>query len=171
MIPYNLLRPGDIIGVENTFAPFDMTEKCTIRGGKYIFDNMTSCHITVAADKGKGVMCGIAMNWPHIQEENLEQYNHGKNGKHIVFIGRHPLIDFQEANDFLWTSLSKRINYDLWELLSFWGYDEWDSCRKLICSDLPREMLKKQMIHYPAEWDKKVSPWGWQIWPPLDQII
>lgn len=174
MIPYSLICPGDVIGVENTFNPFDMVEKTTIRGLRYIFDKNTACHIAIACDRGAGLLYGCAMDYPRINMENLTEYDHDKNGSHIVFIGRHPALDDPlvriNCNDWLLKTYATHRAYGVAKVLEFWGYKDPNYQKDWDCSDLPCELWKANNIQYPHAWDIKVAPFQEQIWTGLIHI-
>ena len=177
MIPYTLLRPCDIIGVTDTFTPFSIVERIKINGWKYAFASNKSTHITIACDRGAGLLYGCAMDFPKIDMEELHQYDHDKNGNHIVFVGRHPAFDNADlrmlGNQFLIDAHAAGIKYDIGELFDFFGYCGWDSTKEWICSDLPKELFKKCKAPFPSIWDERghpPSPWDWQIFPDLTHI-
>jgi hypothetical protein len=168
------LQPGDIVGITD-LSWFACVERTTINGLGNVFNQMLSTHIAVVCDRGSGLLYFCEMMYPTIQMNNLQEYDHLKPMEHITFVGRHPALAADggkrmACNDFLIESHAHLVKYDLLELLKFWDMPVPDDPKKIICSDLPRNMLRAVGLPYPMAWDVKCSPYDWQVWNTLIHV-
>ena len=151
---YKYLRPGMCIGVTKLISPLGAIIRATTAGFINTFNPQIASHIVCVAES-KGLLYGVEMNYPKIRRVDLNDLDP------VVFVGYHPDLDQSEANDWLWESHARRIKYGILEVLEFWGLPT-DQPKRMICSELYKEMLKAQGLIYPKEWDVKVSPYDIQ---------
>lgn len=163
-INHSAIRTGDVIGTEDTLHPMSMTTRVTCGGASALFSTRISTHIVVACES-HGLMYGMEMGPRKIRMVDLREYENGRFGNHIVFVGRH--VDMTPDKAFMaWSWLhdahAKSIKYDHVELLKFLNLPVTDDPDRLICSGLPRELFRAQRLRYDPAFDVKVSPLNWQ---------
>jgi hypothetical protein len=165
-IDYSKLRPGMIIGTTD-MSPFAITTRITNAGIKNAFNPNVCTHIAIVC-KEHDLFYLMEMALPKIREADCHKYEHGQFGNHIVFAAMPFDIDDytlqEKANDFLLESHRIGVKYDIKELFKFWGFHTYNDKKKLICSDLARNMMWQLNIKYPLEWDSIVSPWDEQVY-------
>ena len=171
-IDYSALRAGDVIGTADTLHAMSCVTRLTCGGLRGLFSVGVSSHCLVACESG-GLMYGMEMGPEKIRMVDLREYEHGRMGNHIVFVGRHVDMTAELGRLAAWwlhDSHAKAIKYDFVELLKFWNVPVKDSKRRWICSDLPREMFRALSLRYDPAFETRVSPYDWQRCAELEHI-
>jgi hypothetical protein len=164
-IDYSQLRPGDIIGTTNTFSALGLLARSTNAGFQRILDPSVASHVGVVCQE-HDLLYIMEMTGKGISQNDLNQYEHGPFGNHIVFVAR-PLRfgdvdgDVDKMNQWLLESHMRHVKYDWRGLCEFWGICN-DDRRRWICSELVREMLRACNVWYPHAWEVKASPFDVQ---------
>lgn len=158
---YPELCPGDIVGTTRLLSPFAIITRMTCAGVKNAFNPKIATHVRVIMGSTK-LLYALEMQWP--KKPNLHLVDLKGTEGETVFVKRSlPLYaKYQEVNDWLISSHSMSVRYDLKELLKFWNLAQDDSGKKWICSDLPREMFRHFGVPYDEKFNDKVSPYDWQ---------
>ena len=166
---YGVLLPGYIVGATDTLSSFGVITRITETGDiRNAFNPDISSHIFLIV-KEHDLLYGIEMALPKIRQCDLNEYEHGNLGDHAVFmanpfgesyIDNYDLQD--EVNNWILKCHALGIQYGLEELLKFWDIPVHTDPKKLICSDLARNMLKFFKVPYPSVWDTKDSPYDHQ---------
>jgi hypothetical protein len=161
---YSKFYPGLVLGTTD-MSPIAMAIRATTAGIQNIFNPNISTHV-LAVVKEHDLLYGIEMAPPRIREIDLNKYEHGPLLNHIVFAAH--FIEWDDyktqdkVNEWLLESHTKGIKYDIIELFKFWDDDIPDDPKKLICSDLIRNMMKFINIKIPIEWNKLCDPYDIQ---------
>jgi hypothetical protein len=162
---YDKFVPGMIIGTTNIFSPVGLPIRITTAGLHNAFNPRIATHIAIVC-KEHDLYYFMEMKLPKIHQSDCNEYEHGIFGDHVVFAALpFPADDYymQElANKFLLESHRIGIKYDIKELFKFWDMPVHNDKRKLICSDLSRNMCQYIGVSYPEEWDTLVSPYDEQ---------
>ena len=166
---YGALLPGFIVGTTSTFTLFGAITRMTERKSlTNVFDPNTASHIFLIT-REHDLLNGVEMAIPTIRQCDLNEYEHGNCGNHAVFVAN-PFGDTyyenyslqEEVNFWILKCHTIGIKYDWKELMKFWDMPVYDDPKKLICSDLARNMLKTFKVPYPSVWDTKDSPYDHQ---------
>jgi hypothetical protein len=171
-INYHAIRTGDVIGTADTLHAMSCVTRLTCGGLRGLFSTRVSSHIVVACES-HGLMYGMEMGHEKIRMVDLREYEHGRMGNHIVFVGRHidlPVGLENAVEKWLHRSHELAIKYDHLELLKFLDIPVKDCDHTWICSDLPREMFRHFQLQYPARFNSRVSPYDWQRSDVLNHI-
>lgn len=185
IIDYGKLKPGMIVGTTDTLHPMGIVTRATevtqsvdsvLQGLSNALNPDVASHIFCIVEEHE-LLYGVGMKWPKVSMEDICDYQHGPLGNHIVFVADpvpravkyspliHDEVDEEELrirlNKWLLECHKRSIKYDLDGLLAFWHIAK-DDPRKLICSELAREMLYWHNMYFPSSWMIKVSPFDIQ---------
>lgn len=177
---YGNLLPGYIVGTTNLLTSFGSVIRATEAGVKNIMNPNISSHVFLIV-KEHDLLYGVEMAVPKIRMCDLNKYEHGKFGNHAVFVANpfkiiDPEYDYnyymqENVNKWILKCHTIGIKYDIEELFKFWDIPVHGSGKKLICSELIRNMLRKFNITYPVWWDDKVSPLDIQKWARNENLF
>jgi hypothetical protein len=170
-IDYGKLLPGDIIGSTGSiFDPVSCLIRGTTAGIDHALDPTIASHVFVVC-KEHDLLYGMSMDLNGLSQDDLNTWEHGVFGDHIVFVARpfewdnYALQD--KINQWLLKSHEIGIKYDVLELLRWWGLPVYDDPKKIVCGDFTRIMLQTFGLAHPKEWDvdfRKSDPWDQQAY-------
>lgn len=169
-IDYGTLFPGCIIGTTNTFDPISAIIRGTEAGPLHAFDSTIASHV-FAVCKEHDLLYGMSMNLKGLSQDDLNEWDHGVFGNHIVFVARPFAWDDyamqDRINQWLLKSHEIGIKYDILELLRWWDLPVYDDPEKIVCGDFTRIMLQTFGLAHPKEWDadfRTSDPYDQQIY-------
>lgn len=165
---YGKLLPGMIVGTTDTFTTFGALTRATEAGIKNAMNTNISSHIALIV-KEHSLLYLVEMALPKIHEVDLNKYEHGDFGNHAVFcanpFGQDYIYNYdlqEKVNNWILQCHTIGIKYDIKELFLFWDVPVHNDPKKLICSDLARNMMDTFKLPVPKEWDKKCNPYDIQ---------
>ena len=157
--------PGMIIGTTDLLSPIGLPIRITTAGWQNALNPRIATHIAIVC-KEHDLFYFMEMALPKIREADCNEYEHGILGDHVVFAAMPFAADDlsmqNQANNFLLESHRIGIKYGTEELFKFWDIPVHPDKKKLICSELSRNMCRQLNIPYPKEWDTLVSPYDEQ---------
>jgi hypothetical protein len=161
---YSKLYPGVVLGTTD-MSPLGMIIRATTAGVQNTFNPNIATHV-LAVVKEHDLLYGMEMAEPKIREVDLTEYEHSDFGNHVVFAANFIKWDDyktqEKANAWLLKSHTLGIKYDFIELFRFWDAEIPDDPKKLICSDLIRNMMKYIGINIPIQWLQLCDPYDIQ---------
>lgn len=160
ILDYSKLVPGMVIGTTCLTSPLAAIIRFTTAGPRYVFSRLAASHIVIVV-REHDLYYGMEMTWPKIRQIDLCDID-----KYVVFYtADRTLTNYRmqdQCNEWLLKSHYIGVKYDWKELFKFWDMPVYDDPKRLICSDLYREMCRCNKIPYPKKWNTKVSPWDIQ---------
>jgi hypothetical protein len=174
---YGKLLPGMIVGTTDTLSAFGILTRSTEAGIKNAMNSNIASHIALIV-KEHDLLYVVEMALPKIRQGDLNEYEHSNLGDHAVFVANPFGFDYQtnydlqdKVNKWILKCHTIGIKYNLEELFRFWDIPLHDSTKKLICSELARNMMETFKLPVPKEWDNLCNPYDIQKYVTENKML